>query len=600
VVNFNKKGAGLHKRRAISTIVGAAIFLVLFVGASSTFFIAMDVQRDTINTQRVISDSIMEKSKEKFSIAVSTDGSNNNRLGIQVKNQGTNPVEVGDIWIINNSGSFPATKYLIDYKDSVIPPGYGSNILENTPLFMNTDDYDIKVVSTFGTVAKSKLNVGASNNMRATLIAIPPDVKVGQNVTLTLHVENIGDTTLLNVAPNGGYPNISPAFTSAAPPVPLPVDLDPGEGVFFTWKYVTTGTVGATVNFNSYANATEEDSGVKLTSNVATENIKLKVPDVTEIIVLEQDLLAQPEVFMVIPSPMGTSSGNSGLWGANVVNPTASPMSVYRLTITLLSPRANNADLMFNPTASVGAKCNPVAVGVTATADWACVTQNQLTWTNLSTPIIIPPFSATQFTVKVHADRLASSGVEVPAVIVVGDVFTNLGEFSKAGYSTSFDDGGTSIVNVYLSTAQWSTLSNNIITTYPAVSSNSVVTLYATLADFVKGGHVIQSGSKFVVNIPKDWVIDNPVTDIDGLGDFSTTYTLWSDGSSQISGTLLANYDGNGHGVNNEGLSIKFKVRAPTVTNERMYVMFLLAEGQLDAGDFTMGPLTEAVLKVVP
>jgi hypothetical protein len=241
-----------------------------------------------------------------------------------------------------------------------------------------------------------------------------------------------------------------------------------------------------------------------------------------------------------------------------------------------------------------------VAVGITNTADWLCVTQNQLTWTNLNNPIVIPPFSAAQFTAKVHADRLASSGVEVPAVIVVGDVFTNLGEFSKAGYSTSFDDGGTSIVNVYLSTAQWSTLSNNIITTYPAVSSNDVVTLYATLADFVKGGHVVKSGSKFVVNIPKDWVIENPVTDIDGLGDFSTTYTSWSDGSSQISGTLLADYDGNGHGANNEGLSIKFTVRAPTVTNERMYVMYLLAEGQVDSGDFTMGPLTEAVLKVVP
>jgi len=600
VVNFNKKRTGLPNRRAVSTIVGAAIFLVLFASASSTFFIAMDVQRDTINTQHVISNSIMEKSKEKFSIAVSTDESNNNRLGIQVKNLGTNPVEVGDIWIVNNSGSFPAKKYLIDYKDSVIPPGYGSNILENTPLFMSTNDYDIKVVSTLGTIAKSELNVGASNNMRAELIAIPPDVKVGQNVTLTMYVENIGNSRLLNVSPNGNYPNISPTFTSAAPPAPLPVDLDPGEGAFFTWKYVTTGTVGATINFDSYATATEENSGFILNSNVATEKIKLKVPDVTEIIVLEQDLLAQPEVFMVIPSPMGTSSGNQGLWGANVVNPTASPMSVYRLTITLLSPRANNADLMFNPTNSASAKCNPIAVGVTSTADWACLTQNQLTWTNLNTPIVIPPFSSTQFTVKVHADRLASAGVEVPAVIVVADVFTNLGEFSKAGYSTSFDDGGTSIVNVYLSTAQWSTLSNNIITTYPSVSSNSVVTLYATLADFVKGGHVIQSGSKFVVNIPKDWIIDNPVTDIDGLGDFSTTYTTWSDGSSQISGTLLANYDGNGHGVNNEGLSIKFKVRAPTVTNERMYVVFLLAEGPLDAGDFTMGPLTEAVLKVTP
>jgi archaellum component FlaF (FlaF/FlaG flagellin family) len=146
VVNFNKKGPRLHPRRGISTIVGAAIFLVLFASATSTFFLAMDAQRDTINSQRAISDAIMEKTKEKFSIAVSTDESNSNRLGIQVKNQGTNPVEIDNIWVVNKSGSYPAKKYLIDYKDSVIPSGYGSNILENTPLFMQTDDYDIKVV----------------------------------------------------------------------------------------------------------------------------------------------------------------------------------------------------------------------------------------------------------------------------------------------------------------------------------------------------------------------------------------------------------------------------------------------------------------------
>ena len=604
MVNFYKKRAGLHKRRAVSTIVGAAIFLVLFASASSTFFIAMDVQRDTINTQRIISDSIMEKSKEKFSIAVSTDESNNNKLGIQVKNQGTNPVEIGDVWIINNSGSFPAKKYLLDYKDSIIPPGYGSNILENTPLFMNTDDYDIKVVSTLGTIEKSEFNVGGNNYLRATLLVIPPDVKINKNVTLTMHVENIGNTKLLNVAPAFDVPNISPPLDPPIPSTPIPVDLDPGESVFFTWQYTVKGAglaVGNKVTFDNYADAIIEGMPATVVkSNNVQESIKLLEPDLIEVIVLEQDLFAQPEVFMVIPAPMGTSPGDKGLWGANIVNPTPALMSVSRLTITLLSPRMNNADLMFNPTSSSSARCDPVAVGITNTADWRCQTQNQLTWTNLNNPIIIPPFSATQFTAMVHADRLASSGVEVPAVIVVGDVFTSLGEFSKAGYSTSFDDGGTAIVNTYLSSVQWSTLPNNIFTTYPDIPSNSLVTLYATLTDFDLGSSVIESGATFVVNIPKDWIIENPVTDIDGLGDFSTVYTTWADGSSQIVGTLLADYDGTGHGVNNEGLSIKFTVRAPTVTNERMYVMYLLAEGEIDAGDFTMGPLTEAVLKVIP
>jgi archaellum component FlaF (FlaF/FlaG flagellin family) len=605
VVEYNKKGPRLHQRRGISTIVGAAIFLVLFASATSTFFLAMDAQRDTINSQRAISDAIMEKTKEKFSIAVSTDESNSNKLGIQVKNLGTNPVEIDDIWIVNKSGSFPAKKYLIDYKDSVIPPGYGSNILENTPLTMLPDDYDIKVVSTLGTIEKSEFNVGGNNYLRATLLVIPPDVKINKNVTITMHVENIGPAKLLNVAPAFDVPNISTTLDPPVPPTPAPVDLDSGESVFFTWQYTVKGpglVAGNKITFDNYANATIADMTptTVVNSNNVQESIKLLEADFTDIIVLEQDLLAQPEIFMVIPSPMGTDSGSKGLWGANIVNPTPAPMTVSRVTITLLSPRSNNADLMFNPTNSPGAKCDPVAVGITNTADWKCAVQNQLSWTNLASPITIPPFSAAQFTAKVHADRLFSSGAEVPALIVVGDVFTNLGEFSKAGYSTSFDDGGTSIVNVYLSDTQWSTQSNDIFTTYPDITSNSQVTLYATLTDFELDDHVVESGSTFVVNVPKDWVIENPVTDIDGLGDFSIVYNTWSDGSSQIVGTLLADYDGSGHGANLEGLSIKVTVRAPTVTNERMYVMYLLAEGEVDSSDFTMGPLTEALLRVIP
>lgn len=603
MVTFNK-GARLHHRRGISTIVGSAIFLILFASATSTFFIAMDAQQDTINSQRAISNAIMEKTKEKFSIAPSIDETNGNLLGIQVKNQGTNPVEIDDIWIVNKSGSFPAKKYLIDYRDAVIPPGYGSNILENTPLTMLPDDYDIKVVSTLGTIEKSEFNVGGNNYLRATLLAIPPDVKINKNVTLTMHVENIGDMKLLNVAPAFDVPNISTPLDPPVPPTPPPVDLDPGESVFFTWQYTVKGvglTTGNKITFDNYADATIEGMPTTVVkSNNVQESIKLLEPDFTDIIVLEQDLLAQPEIFMVIPSPMGTDGGSKGLWGANIVNPTPAPMTVSRVTITLLSSRSNNADLMFNPTSAVGARCDPVAVGITSTADWKCTVQNQLSWTNLASPIIIPPFSAAQFTAMVHADRLFNSGVEVPALIVVGDVFTNLGEFSKAGYSTSFDDGGTSIVNVYLSDTQWSTQPNDVLTTFPDITSNSQVTLYATLTDFDLDDHVIESGSTFVVNVPKGWVIENPLADIDGLGDFDIDYNPWSDGSSQIVGTLLADYDGSGHGATLEGLSIKFTVRAPTVTNERMYVMYLLAEGELDSSDFTMGPLTEALLKVVP
>ena len=587
MVNFIKKRAGLHKRRAVSTIVGAAIFLVLFASASSTFFIAMDVQRDTINTQRLVSDSIMEKSKEKFSIAVSTDESNNNKLGIQVKNQGTNPVEIGNIWIINNSGSFPAKKYLLDYKDSIIPPGYGSNILENTPLFMNIDEYDIKVVSTFGTIEKSELNVGASNNMRAELIAIPPDVKVGQNVTLTMYVENIGNTRLLNVSPNGGYPNISPTFTSTAPSIPLPVDLDPGEGVFFTWKYITTGSANTVVDFDATAAATEDGTGFVVQSNQASESIKLKEPDQTEVIVLTESLISRPEIFMVLPGPFGDGP-EKAIWGTNIVNPTGQDMYVSKVVLSLLSPRANSLDRMWSSTAGTE-YCAPVAIPPTPNF-WSCPQNNELVWSNIASPVKIPPFSTYPFLARVHSDRLAGSTDTLDAIIVTGSVFTTVGEFSKAGYTSSMDNGGNSYVNVYLSNVPHST-NDADIKTNQTVGSGLIKEFNVVLADFEIGGTQITDGSRLIINMPKGWTVD-PAS-ITGFGDFTWTYQSFTDTSSQIIATLSAP-------LTDGGRTIQFDATAPTVSNEQMYIMYVLADGTTSDNNFSLGPLSEVVLKVTP
>jgi len=155
MVNFSSNNSKLNKKRGISTIVGGIIFLVLLTAGFSAFFVAMDVQSDTIDAQRTISDSIIDKTQEQFAIAVATDETNNNQLGIHVKNQGPNPVEISNIWIINKSeANQPTKKIEVDYSDAFIAPGYGSSILEHQPLYMIPNDYDIKVVSTLGTIRK--------------------------------------------------------------------------------------------------------------------------------------------------------------------------------------------------------------------------------------------------------------------------------------------------------------------------------------------------------------------------------------------------------------------------------------------------------------
>jgi len=155
----NKNNLKLHKSRGISTIVGGIIFLVLLTSGFSSFYIALDVQKDTINTQREISKDIVQKIQEQFSISTSTDP-DNNLLGIQVENQGQNPIEISNIWIINKSAietpPYSAVSIDVNYDDAFIPAGYDAPILKKTPLYMSPGEYDIKVVSVLGTIVTEK------------------------------------------------------------------------------------------------------------------------------------------------------------------------------------------------------------------------------------------------------------------------------------------------------------------------------------------------------------------------------------------------------------------------------------------------------------
>lgn len=590
MVKFFLKTTRVNQRRAISTLVGGMIFLILLSAGFSTFYIALDVQRNSIDTQRDIADSMMEKTKEKFAISASTDPDQNNKLGIQVKNLGTNPVELANVWIVNNSGNFPAAKYEVNYADAFVPSGYGADVLENLPLFMSVDDYTIKVVSTLGTIEKTKLEVGGSNNLRATLFAIPPNVHINSNVTLTLHVENIGNSPLLNVKPAIDLPNMSPSFDPPNPPALPSVDLDPGESKFFTWKYIAKGgavPAGTMVNFDVWANATEEGTGFSVASNTAYENVKMLEPLETEIIVLNEDLLSRPEIFLIIPGPFGDGP-EKGMWGANIVNPTGQDMFVSKLVITLLSPRSQSLDRVFS--ASPGAQyCDPETIAPTPDR-WSCPENNELIWKDIANPVKIPPYSVFPFLSKVHADRLSGSSDTIEALIVNANVFTTVGEFSKAGYSSSMDNGGNSYVNVYLSDVPHSTASADIKVNQ-TVGSGLIQQFNVVIADFEMGGTQIDDDSRLIINMPKGWTIDSG--SITGFGNFVWNYQSFTDTSSQI----IANFTSN---LTDGGRTIQFDATAPTVGNEQMYVMYILADGETTDRQFSLSPLTEAVLKVTP
>jgi len=574
-------------RKGIASVVGGLFFLVLMTSGFTVYYVALEIQSEMIDTQQLIASTEIKKIQEKFAISATADPSNNNLLQIQVKNQGYHPIEIADVWIINKTDiNQPATKYELDYNDAFIPAGYGGQILENTPLYLNPDLYDIKVVSTLGTIRTAKLDViNGINNLRTELYAIPPNVPIGENVTIAMHVTNVGEFTVENVAPSLPLTLTPPsAVISFAEISTSPVDLNPSQSAFFTWHYTLGGIVGTKVDFSNYATGTL--SGLTIQSNTDSDSVRMKDSLEGELIVLNQDLLSRPEIFMIIPSPFGVDD-ETALWGVNIVNPTPMNLNVSKVTISAITTRPQKQDKIFDEDF-----CNPITVSPTPNS-WSCPAQNQLMWKDINNPLKIPPYSVFSFLAKTNPGFLAGTQDNLETVLIQADVFTTLGEFGKSGYGSSMDNKGNALVNVYLSTVPDSTSITDIYSYKTGILAGTPQIFHATLADFDSdSSYKIAAGAKLIINVPKDWTnvsYDDPNAYFDVTQQTVLTQT-------QIVGETYSQ-------IQSGGRSITFTATPPCVENIQMFVMYILADGRVihsSENDFSMGPLAEIILQVVP
>ncbi|MDX1596389.1 MAG: hypothetical protein R3327_05555, partial [Nitrosopumilaceae archaeon] len=425
-----------RNRRGISTVVGALFFTVLMIAGFSALALALDAQTDIVDTQRKISNTELKKQQERFSIGANTD--ENNILELFVNNHGQNPVEITSIWIINKTlTDEPATRFSIPSDSAYIPSGYGSQILSSLPLTMIPDSYDIKVVSTYGTIEKTELNVGgtgSSNVLRSQLFTIPPDVISGQNVTIAMLVTNTADFPLESVSPaaNPPYTNKPSSLIASELTSVSSANLDPKDTVLFKWNAEVSGPLGTNMAFSTYATGVEPVTGTVYKSANSTDSVTFQIDggDDGTLIALSKDLLNRPEIFSLIPSPHGYSS-DQALWGINVVNPTNATMEISKVVIAAFPPGAQNNDQVFDNGGSDN--CNPENISPPGTNYWKCPTENTLMWQNNANPIILSPFSTQSFLAKVDVGALAGT-IPRDSIIVQPSVFTTLGSFGKADY----------------------------------------------------------------------------------------------------------------------------------------------------------------------
>jgi len=595
----------LNRRRGISTIVGGVIFLVLLTAGFSTFFVAMDVQSDTINAQRTISNSIIEKTQEQFSIAVATDDSNGYKLGIQVKNEGPNPVQISNFWIINKSlPNQPVYNIPVYYNDAFVTSGSNSSILETQHLTMVPDDYDIKVISTLGTIEKTELKVGGNNYLLAEMFTIPPDVRLNENVTVALRVTNVGPTLITGINPTAllvdgaeitilllhPWINGVPELVS---PVIIPIDLEPTESTIFTWQSNLNGAglISGKIKFSSSASGTESTTGFVVTSNTASDKLTVRDPKggAGEEIVIKDELFAKPDVFMIVPNTFGTNT-DEGLWGITVANPTDAPMEVIKVSVTALYATANSNQEIFT------SGDDHTNIQPQPNDYWSIPNDNQLVWYDPGgSSQTIPARSAFTFLVTADPGKV-TIGNALDSVVIHASVFTSLGAFGEASWTTSMAKATEAIVNVYLyeEFPPANPPGTYVDTTFMqgsrmGISSGSTETFHIVLAEL--GGVNVLPGAKLIINVPKDWAVVGGSISDDGFNG-TPILTPFPDGSAQIVGELSSS-------LSSGGKLISFEAVAPSVLCDKMYVMHVLANGKT-TGNKPIGPLAEIVLQVNP
>jgi len=230
---------------------------------------------------------------------------------------------------------------------------------------------------------------------------------------------------------------------------------------------------------------------------------------------------------------------------------------------------------------------------------WSCIASNQLMWKDVDNPQLVEPRSVFPFLVAIGSDNMGSSVSDTINVLIQPIVFTTLGQYSKASYGTTMHSADVAIPSVFLARNPNSVNHADIMGEQRAITEGTLVTFYATLVDMSDDTEYgINSGSRLIINIPKDWTFNGPICPTCHNGFNTPTVVTYPDGSTQIVGELNTSID-----TQSEAKSIEFSATAPSVSKAKMYVMHILADGTAtgtNSNQFTIGPLAEAVLQVCP
>jgi len=662
------------KRRGLSTIVGALLFVVLMIATFSVLGIALNTQTEIVSTSRDVADIDLKKQQEKFvfNAAQQLPG---DFLQVNLTNQGQNAAEMFTLVMTNKSDAGEPTETIdIPSITSFLAPNDDdpTNIVSTLDLKMDTppptltEDYDFKVISSLGTIKKISITCDDTGLCGTTTPLTGPaalssqlflDGPAGVNTkpsTVIMFVQNTGDVPLEDVYPVAACtsanfpsivhdpgppppPNLGDFINCDLEPPPDPgcgsgigVCLSPAQTVLFLWDGTVLGDVGDVFTFCNNVQGKEVDTTPVGPTPLECDQITVINPndcggaecdlggdDGTNIILID-DLLIRPSIFMAIPSPFGdTDDDETGLWAVNLANPTNEPMEISKVTILAYPPGGNAQDVVFQGKGVGAPATNNCLVediepntGTQPQGFWDCPRDNILMWQSISNPIILEANSTQSFVAKVNPRTIKTDKDNLDALIVQANVYSTFGSFGKSGYQSSMYDADGSIVNVYLvNEATDINLRDEFIHNINDMANFTSVRFDAVIADMdSKPNTIIEPDMRFIINVPREWTFENFIScdgfdSNDGDGDCNDapipTAIVHADGSTQIIGISTGPI---GDGIN-DARKISFNAITAPVKAPRLYIMYILADGltlNTQGQEKTIGPLNEVVLNVDP
>ena len=545
------------------------------VGAFTAFILMMQTNSGFLNTQLDTTQNEIQKIQGQFTIGAAYDSTIGNRLCVSVKNRGSTPLEMADLFIENQT-DHNAKQFDIDYRDAFIPPSSTKQIVANLPITLKPGTHTIKAVSTSGIAQTTELKVFSSSSLdprlNVTSFVYPVNAASGVNVTLGMHVYNRSNTTLINVQPNSD-PSVIPAeavsngYPLMTTPRVIP-RLDPNEDALFLWDPEFVGGVGSKLNFTFSAKALVEGCTTSSFIKNNSSAILKVIPGV------KRQILASPEIFIAFPSPFGQASG-TGIFAVVVQNPTNKAFTVSQVALQILNP--NSQDVI---------KTSGVT-GVTPTiADWSQAT-DVATWKG--TAIRIPSLDSREFIVRVNPK---TSLTTAPINSVIFNVYSSYGQFGKGPFTFGISGTNTGVVSVYAKTSSTATSPKYEIS--DLVSGTTLQKFYFTIAN--NGSAVVDSSASarpyLLINIPpgiRD-VADNPSDTSSGL----TPHDLveFDDGSSQKAIEITSSLG------TAEARTYSMTATLPTITVPAHYIFTLTANGT--SASSLLGPQAEIDVQVCP